>query len=273
MLRNKNERINNKYCKTTNSFPALLRIRKIIKKYATDYSYITINHYTTQVTTIPTGSVNIANDTYLITLLVMCMYLLSAVRLIFSISCMWSERNNSEGMYEIFWLVYECILLTMVLSSLFVLFARWQFMEIAEKILISFAEKRIATIVLNVVLVHEHVNQLASVTFALTVFRLYRSEMNMTSMVNIDFAIHNSVFQMVVIFGYYVIISYISMKTINVYIYLNSLLTGKRSPRNILFLEFMIFLVLNVILIVIIIKVILKRYIISIIYLQKLSVE
>lgn len=222
--------------------------------------------------TIPTGSVNIANDTYMITLLVMCMYFLSAVRLLFSISCMWSERKNSVGIYETFWLVYECLLLVMVLCSLFVLFARWQFMEIAEKLLIKYAEKRIATIVLNVVLVHNHVNILATVAFALTVFRLYRSEMNMTFMVDFEFAIHHSVFQIVVIFGYVFAITHCSIRgTMNTYQYINALLMGRHGPFHMYFLESFLCYIMHVIIILALFRLFVKNYTISKMYLRKLT--
>lgn len=126
--------------------------------------------------TVPTESVFISWTVYVLTFALVCMYTATAMRLVTSISSMVNDYNDRVGgsWFDWFWVVYECALLAIVLLTLFAVADRWKLMELAAQRYTETREMAFVPIVSDMCRVHDHVVALASVTVALTLFRMYR---------------------------------------------------------------------------------------------------
>lgn len=98
------------------------------------------------------------------------------MRLVTSISSIVNDYIDREGgdWFDRFWAVYECALLTIVLLTLFAVADRWKLMELAAQRYNETREMAFVPIVSDMCRVHDHVVALASVTVAMTLFRMYR---------------------------------------------------------------------------------------------------
>lgn len=129
-----------------------------------------------QVRTVPSESVLVSRMVYVFTVVYICTYTATAIRLVSSILSMvydWNMHDRGTW-FQYFWTAYECMLLAIVLCALFAVADRWKLMERTTHQFGTNSELSIIPIVLDMCRVHTHVISLASVTVALTLFRVYR---------------------------------------------------------------------------------------------------
>lgn len=126
--------------------------------------------------TVPADSVFISMNMYTLTFLIICMYTVTAMRLVSSLSNMVYDHNDRDGntWLEYFWTAYECALLMLVMLALFAVADRWKLMERADREYHKHTEKAYVPILADMCRVHDHVVALAAVSMTVILFRTYR---------------------------------------------------------------------------------------------------
>lgn len=207
---------------------------------------------------------------YLITFIMMAFFFCSALRLLYSIMFMLSERNNCQMMYATFWLLYDCLLLPIVVLSMFVLAGRWHLMETTKGILEKLNEQKFSTSMLTITWVHDHALALASICLAMAIFRLYRWEMNSLSMNYAKWTFHHSGYNIIVVFIYVLMRSYGMLKNMNILLYINIIVNGRQLSDIFVNESFFVQeLVFHIMIYCLTIGPLLKLYIVSKMYMPK----
>lgn len=162
-----------------------------------------------QVWSVPAESVFISWTLYAFTFVFICLYTVTAMCLLNSFLRMLYVHNERDGgsWFEYFWTAYEAALLTIVLFTLFAIADRWKLMERGAKQYNKHTELSIVPIVLDMCRVHDHLNALASVTVALTLFRMYRAIKYADRLSRIERMVRESGLTMVVVMAYAVIVT------------------------------------------------------------------
>lgn len=136
-----------------------------------------INIIIIQVWTIPSSSVFIIWSVYSSTTVLVLMYVVIVTQLLNSVSFMiteYKDKDGGGGWYRFFWTFYECVLVAVVLFTLFAVIGRWILMEGAALRYAESPETAYVDSVMDMCRVHDHITALASVTVAMMLFRLYR---------------------------------------------------------------------------------------------------
>lgn len=207
---------------------------------------------------------------YLTTFMMMAFFFGSAIRLLYSISFMLAERSNCHMMYESFWLLYECLILPMVMLSMFVLAGRWHLMETTKDILEDLNERKFSTSMLTITWVHEHALAMASMCLAMAIFRLYRWEINSLAMNHAKWTFHHSGYNLIIVLAYVIISSFGVMMNLGICLYMNIIVNGYKPPNILVNQSFILHEVVFLIMIYgLVIGPLLKLYILSKIYMPK----
>lgn len=200
------------------------------------------------------------------------MYTVTALRLVISFSNLVYDHNNRDGStwFEYFWMVYEFILFIIVLFTLFAVADHWKLRERAARQYNMSKEMSFVSIVSDMCRVHDHVAAMASVTMAITLFRVYRVIKYTNRLSYIERNIRASGVPILVIGTYALIITFFTWYSglSPGREFLNSSILGRHTFNHSVFFSINVAFSVHICVQIAIVSIFIKYYVLSKLYLQ-----